>query len=118
MTKATGQAVRLKIYIGESDRYKGVPLYHAIVLKARELGLAGATVCRGIEGFGAHSRIHSARILDISSDLPISIDIIDSTEYIQMLLPFLDEVVKEGLVIMEDVNIIKYANGNTLKVKI
>lgn len=117
VTKAVSQAIRLKIYIGESDRYKGLPLYHAIVLKAKELGLAGATVCRGIEGFGAHSRIHSARILDISSDLPISIDIIDTTEYIQMLLPFLDEVVKEGLVIMEDVNIIKYGNGKTLKVK-
>lgn len=97
MTKDTGQAVRLKIYIGESDRYKGIPLYH-VVLKARELGLAGATVCRGIEGFGANSRIHSARVLDISSDLPISVDIIDSKEYIQLILPFLDEVVKEGLV--------------------
>lgn len=117
MTKDTGQAVRLKVYIGESDRYKGVPLYHAIVLKARELGLAGATVCRGIEGFGANSRIHSARILDISSDLPVSVDIIDSTEYIQTILPFLDEVVKEGLVIMEDVNIIKYADSKNLKVR-
>ncbi|MEL7564789.1 MAG: DUF190 domain-containing protein [Dehalobacterium sp.] len=117
MNKATGQAIRLKIYIGESDRYKGIPMYHAIVLKARELGLAGATVCRGIEGFGAHSRIHSARILDISSDLPISIDIVDSPEYVQKLLPFLDEVVKEGMVIMENVDIIRYGGRKNFELK-
>ncbi|WP_227764657.1 DUF190 domain-containing protein [Zhaonella formicivorans] len=115
MPKISGQARRLRIYIGESDKYKGTPLYHAIVLKAKELGLAGATVFRGVEGFGANSRIHSARILDISSDLPILIDIVDSIEYINLLLPFLDEVVKEGLITIEDVEIIKYTNNKNKK---
>ncbi len=115
LPKISGQARRLRIYIGESDKYKGTPLYHAIVLKAKELGLAGATVFRGVEGFGANSRIHSARILDISSDLPILIDIVDSIEYINLLLPFLDEVVKEGLITIEDVEIIKYTNNKNKK---
>jgi len=109
--KITGQARRLRVYIGESDKYKGTPLYHAIVLKAKELGLAGATVLRGVEGFGANSRIHSTRILAISSDLPMLIDIVDSIEYIEKILPFLDEVVKEGLITIEDIEIIKYTNN-------
>ncbi|NPV42675.1 MAG: DUF190 domain-containing protein [Firmicutes bacterium] len=111
MAKITGRARRLRIYIGESDHYKGMPLYHAIVLKAKELGLAGASVFRGIEGFGANSRIHSARILAISNDLPVLVDIVDSVEYIEKILPFLDEIVKEGLITIEDIEIIKYANN-------
>jgi len=110
LVKITGRARRLRIYIGESDKYKGMPLYHAIVLKAKELGLAGATVFRGIEGFGANSRIHSARILDLSSDLPILIDIVDSIEYIEKITPFLDDVVKQGLITIEDIEIIKYSH--------
>lgn len=113
MVKITGKARRLRIYIGESDKYKGMPLYHAIVLKAKELGLAGATVIRGLEGFGANSRIHSARILAISSDLPILIDIVDSVEYIEKIIPFLDEVVKQGLITIEDIEIIKYTDSNS-----
>jgi hypothetical protein len=111
LVKITGRARRLRIYIGESDYYKGMPLYHAIVLKAKELGLAGASVFRGIEGFGANSRIHSARILAISNDLPVLVDIVDSVEYIEKILPFLDEIVKEGLITIEDIEIIKYANN-------
>jgi hypothetical protein len=117
MVKITGKARRLRIYIGESDKYKGMPLYHAIVLKAKELGLAGATVIRGLEGFGANSRIHSARILAISSDLPILIDIVDSVEYIEKIIPFLDEVVKQGLITIEDIEIIKYTDSNSNKNK-
>jgi len=113
MVKISGKARRLRIYVGESDHYKGMPLYHAIVIKAKELGLAGATVLRGIEGFGANSRLHTARILVLSSDLPVVIDIVDSIEYIDKILPFLDEAVKEGLITIEDVEIIKYSNGKS-----
>jgi len=113
MVKISGEARRLRIYVGESDQYKGRPLYHAIVLKAKELGLAGATVHRGIEGFGANSRLHTARILVLSSDLPVVIDIVDSIEYIDKILPFLDEAVKEGLITIEDVEIIKYTNSKS-----
>jgi hypothetical protein len=100
----------LRIYIGENDRYKGRPLYEAIVKKARELDLAGATVLRGIMGFGADSRLKSAHILDLSNDLPIVIEIIDNPEQVQKILPFLDEAVTEGLVTMETIQVIKYRN--------
>jgi PII-like signaling protein len=110
MPKITGSAKRLRIYIGETDRWKGQPLYHAIVQKAKEFDLAGATVIRGLEGFGANSRIHTARIVDLSSDLPVLIEIVDSEEYIAKLLPFLDETVQEGLVTIDDIEIIKYAH--------
>ncbi|NLI90929.1 MAG: DUF190 domain-containing protein [Peptococcaceae bacterium] len=109
MTKISGQARRIRIYIGEATKYKGTLLYHAIVLKAKELGLAGVTVLRGIEGFGANSRIKTARILELSGDLPIVIDIVDSLEYIEKIMPFLDEAVNEGLITIEDIEIIKYS---------
>ena len=108
MVKISGQARRLRIYLGEASKHKGVPVYHAIVIKAKELGLAGATVFRGVEGFGANSRIKTTRILELSYDLPLVIDIIDSIEYIEKLMPFLDEVVHEGLITVEDIEIIKY----------
>src|SRR5437879_2960493 len=98
----------LRIFIGESDRADHTPLYEAIVLKARELGLAGATVLRGPMGFGANSHLHTAKILRLSMDLPIVIEIVDSEEKINTLLPHLDEMVKEGLVTLEDVQVIKY----------
>ena len=98
----------LRIFIGESDRWEHKPLYEAIVLKARELGLAGATVLRGPMGFGANSRLHTAKILRLSEDLPLIIEIVDSEEQIQLLLPHLDIMVKEGLVTLENVQIIKY----------
>ena len=98
----------LRIFIGESDHWHGKPLYEAIVLKARELHLAGATVLRGPMGFGAHSRMHTAKILRLSEDLPIVIEIVDSQEKINELMPFIDEMVGEGLVTQEKVRVIKY----------
>lgn len=111
MSKLTGAAKRLRIYIGESDRWQGKSLYHAIVLKAKELDLAGATVFRGLMGYGANSRIHTSRIVELSSDLPIMIEIVDSAAYINKLMPFLDEMVQEGLVTIDDVEIIKYSSS-------
>ena len=109
--KLPEESVLLRIFIGESDKYKGTPLYEAIVLKARELNMAGATVTRGILGFGAHSRLHSAKILSISDDLPVVVEIVDNSERIDALIPFLDETVEEGLVTMEKVKVIKYRHN-------
>src|SRR5262245_61945986 len=98
----------LRIFIGESDRWHHQPLYEAIVLKAREMGLAGATVLRGPMGFGANSRLHTSKILRLSMDLPMVIEIVDTEEKINLILPVLDEMVKEGLVTLEDVRVLKY----------
>jgi hypothetical protein len=106
--KIPEQGKLLRIFVGESDRWHHQPLYEAIVLKARELGLAGATVLRGPMGFGAHSRLHTAKVLRLSMDLPIVIEIVDSEENINRLLPHLDEMVREGLVTLEDVKVLKY----------
>ncbi len=106
----------LRIFVGESDRWHHQPLYEALVLKARELGLAGATVLRGPMGFGANSHLHTAKILRLSLDLPIVIEIVDTEEKIRTLLPFLDEMVLEGLVTLEDVQVLKY-RANTEKSK-
>ncbi len=101
----------LRVFIGEGDKWHGRPLYEAIVLKARELHLAGATVLRGPMGFGAHSRLHTAKVLRLSEDLPIVIEIVDSREKIDELLPHIDEMVIEGLVTLEKVQVIKYRAG-------
>jgi len=106
--KIPEQGSLLRIFIGESDQWHGRPLYEAIVGKARELHLAGATVLRGPMGFGAHSRMHTAKILRLSQDLPIVIEIVDSQEKIDALLPHIDEMVDEGLVTLEKVRVIKY----------
>ncbi|MBI2928019.1 MAG: DUF190 domain-containing protein [Verrucomicrobia bacterium] len=106
--KIPEQGKLLRIFIGESDRWHHQPLYEALVLKARELGLAGATVLRGPMGFGAHSRLHTAKILRLSMDLPMVIEIVDSEENLNKLLPHLDEMVQEGLVTLEDVKVLKY----------
>ena len=98
----------LRVFVGESDVWQGEPLYRAIVVKARALGLAGATVLRGSMGFGANSRMHTAKLLELSTDLPIVIELVDSPEKLQSLLPFLDEAVTEGLITIEDVKILKY----------
>ncbi|HEY7181778.1 MAG TPA: DUF190 domain-containing protein [Blastocatellia bacterium] len=98
----------LRIFIGESDKWEGVPLYEAIILKARELNIAGATMLRGMMGYGAASRIHTAKILRLSEDLPVVVEIIDGAEKIAALLPFIDEMVEEGLVTLEDVRVIQY----------
>jgi uncharacterized protein len=104
-------AVLLRIYVGESDRWQHQPLYEAIVLKARELHLAGATVLRGPMGFGAASRIHTAKILRLSMDLPIVIEIVDTDDKMQALLPFLDESMGGGLVTLEKIKVIHYREG-------
>jgi PII-like signaling protein len=98
----------LRVFIGESDKWHHQPLYEAIVLKARELHLAGATVLRGPMGFGAGSRIHTTKILRLSEDLPMVIEIVDSKEKIDELLSHIDRMVQEGLVTLEKVRVIKY----------
>ena len=108
-------AVLLRIFIGESDRWEHKPLYEAIVLKARELHLAGATVLRGAMGFGKSSRLHTAKILRLSMDLPLVIEIVDSDEKIRAFLPMLDEMMKGGLVTLEKVNVIDYRAGTDEK---
>ena len=105
----------LRIMIGENDQHQGKPLYEQIVFKAKELNLAGATVIRGILGFGADSRIHTAKILRLSEDLPIVIEIVDTEEKLATLIPFLDETVKEGLITMEKVRVIKYRSSQQAK---
>ena len=101
----------LRIFIGESDTWHGRPLYEVIVKKARELHMAGATVTRGIMGFGADSRIHTAKVLRLSEDLPMIIEIVDEPEKIEAFIPFLDEVVREGLITRERVDVIKYRHN-------
>ena len=101
----------LRIFIGESDKCGDKPLYEAITLKARELGLAGATVVRGIMGFGADSRMHTAKLLELSGDLPIIIELADTGENLNKLMPFLDETVTEGLITLEDIKVIKYRHS-------
>lgn len=108
MPKIAYQSKRLRIYIGESDHWKRRSLFHAIVEKAKELDMAGATVFRGLMGYGANSRIHTASLIDLSSDLPMLIEIIDSEDYINKLLPYLDEMLEEGLITIDDVEVIKY----------
>lgn len=98
----------LRIFIGESDRHGHHPLYEAIVLKARETGLAGATVVRAAMGFGKHSVLHTAKILRLSEDLPIVVEIVDSLEKINNFLPTLDQMVTDGLVTLEKVRVIHY----------
>jgi PII-like signaling protein len=104
-------ATLLRIFLGESDRWQHQPLYEAIVLKARELRLAGATVLRGPMGFGAASRIHTAKILRLSMDLPMVIEIVDTEEKVKSLLPFLEEAMGGGLVTMENIKVIHYSHG-------
>jgi uncharacterized protein len=105
----TGQLLR--VFIGESDVWEGEALYRAIVLKARELGLAGATVLRGPMGFGANTRMHTTGLLELSTDLPIVVEIVDTSDKIQSLLPFLDGAVAEGLITIEDVRVLRYRHN-------
>ena len=109
------EAVLLRIFIGENDRWRHQPLYEAIVLKAREMQLGGATVLRGPMGFGKSSRLHTAKILRLSMDLPIVIEIVDSKEKIEAFLPVVDEMMGSGLVTMERAQVIRYRHRNRKK---
>jgi uncharacterized protein len=106
--KVNQDGVLLRVFIGESDVFEGKPLYEAIVARARELGLAGATVLRGTEGFGANSVVHKARLLEMSSDLPIVIEIVETEAKVRTLLPHLEAMVTEGMITMEYVTILLY----------
>ncbi len=105
MTTIPEDGVLLRVFIGESDKHDGKPLYEWLVLAAREAGIAGATVLRGIQGFGAHSRMHTAKILRLSEDLPIVIEIVDAREKIEAFLPVVDRAIGEGLVTLERVQV-------------
>ncbi|MFA5553665.1 MAG: DUF190 domain-containing protein [Phycisphaerae bacterium] len=102
------EAKQLRVFIGEADKFEGKPLYEAIVKLARSKGMAGATVIRGLMGFGADSRIRTAKILRLSEDLPIVIEIVDASEKIEALLPELDKMIKDGLITIEQVQIFAY----------
>lgn len=106
--KLEGEAKLLRIFVGESDRHGGRPLYEAIVLEAKRQGLAGATGFKGFMGFGAHSRIHTAKVLQLSEDLPVVVEIVDTVERIQAFLPVLEGMVKEGLITLEKVRVFRY----------
>jgi len=110
--KLAGKAKLLRIYFGEDDKWKGKPLYRAIVEKCRELDVAGATVYRGVEGYGASTLIRRSHLLSISHDAPVMVSIVDSEEKIRNLIPVLDEMVGEGLIAMSDVEVIKYVYQN------
>jgi uncharacterized protein len=102
----------LRVFVGESDKHGHIPLYEAIVFKARETGLAGATVLRGVMGFGRHSVMHTAKILRLSEDLPMIVEIVDNLEKIEAFLSILDTMVPEGLVTLEQVRVIHYRSNN------
>jgi uncharacterized protein len=107
----TGPAKMLKIYIGESDKWHGKPLATELVLRLRSEGIAGATVLRGVEGFGANSRIHTAHILRLSDDLPLVVEVVDRPDRIERVLPIVDEMVGDGLVTTIDVTVVHYRSG-------
>jgi uncharacterized protein len=106
------EAVLARIFIGEGDRFEGRPLYEEIVLKARETGLAGATVLRGPMGFGHSSRLHTTKILQLSEDLPLVIEIVDSPDRIQSFLPLLDGMMGSGLITLEKVQVLRYGQAS------
>jgi hypothetical protein len=106
-----GEQRLVRIHIGESDRWHGQPLATALVERLRKEGFAGATVLRGMSGFGAHSVLHTSHLLELSTDLPIVIEVVDTEEHMETLMPILEEMVAEGLVTMEKVRVLKYAAG-------
>lgn len=108
-----GEAKLLRIFIGESDKWQGRPLAEAIVIEAKKAGLAGVTVFKGFMGFGAHSRIHTAKILQLSEDLPVLLEVVDTEEKIRAFLPILEGMVGEGLVTLEKVEVIRYQAGSS-----
>ncbi|MEV5886060.1 DUF190 domain-containing protein [Streptomyces sp. NPDC052020] len=108
MTRLTGSALRLTVFVGENDTWHHRPLYSEIVHRARAAGLAGASVFRGVEGFGASSLVHTTRLLSLSEDLPVAVVIIDTEERVRAFLPRLDGLVTEGLVVLDDCEVIRY----------
>ncbi|MBZ5526092.1 MAG: DUF190 domain-containing protein [Acidobacteriia bacterium] len=110
--KLEGKAKMVRIHFGEDDRWQGKPLYQAIVEKCRELDIAGATVYRGIEGYGASTRIHRAHLLSFSSDAPIMVAVVDTEENIARLVPAIEPMLKEGLIAVSNVEVIKYVHEN------
>lgn len=108
-SKGEGRLVR--IFVGESDRADGLPVYEAIVRKAREMGIAGATVLRGVMGFGANSRVHSAKLLVLSSDLPMVVEIVDTQEHVDALLAAVEPMLGDCLVTIDRVEVLKYQGG-------
>lgn len=112
MRVLTGEQLLVRIFIGEADKWHHRPLATALVERLRREGFAGATMLRGVAGFGARSVLHSAHLLRLSEDLPLVIEVVDSEEHVERLLPILDEMVGEGLVTLEKVRVIKYAPGD------
>ena len=109
MARLTGKALRLTVFLGEHDRWHHRPLYAEIVHRAHSAGLAGASVFHGIEGFGASSLVHTSRLLSLSEDLPVAVVIVDTEERVRAFLPQLDELVAEGLVVLDDCEVVRYA---------
>ncbi|ANS63033.1 hypothetical protein SLINC_0809 [Streptomyces lincolnensis] len=108
MTRLTGRALRLTVFVGEHDTWHRKPLYSEIVHRAHAAGLAGASAFRGVEGFGGSSLIHTSRLLSLSEDLPVAVVIVDAEERVRAFLPQLDELVTEGLVTLDDCEVIRY----------
>ena len=111
MRTLDGERVLVRVFVGESDRWKHQPLHVALLERLRKEGFAGATVFRGVAGFGARSVVHTTHLLRLSEDLPILIEVVDSEEHVARLLPILDEMVSEGLVTMEKARVLKYSPG-------
>ncbi len=116
MSKLTGENVLMRIFIGESDRFEHKPLYEALVELLRKEGFAGATVLRGISGFGAHSVYHTQKLLDLSADLPLIVEVVDSQEKIDSIMPRIDEMMGGGMITLEKATVIRY-NHNEKKSK-
>jgi PII-like signaling protein len=108
MKKTVKEGRLLRIFVGENHRHHGLPLFEAIIQKAREKGLAGATVLKGAEGYGVHKKIHTHKLLELAEEMPIIIEIVDVAEKIESFLPLLDEMIKEGTVTLEEVKLIRY----------
>lgn len=113
--KLPSEGKLLRVFIGESDKYEGKPLYEWLVIRAKEEGLAGATVLRGLMGFGANSRVHTSKILRLSQDLPVVVEIVDTPEKITAFLPIIEAVIKEGLVTLEKADVEIYRGNNKEK---
>lgn len=113
--KLEGRQKLVRIYVDEQDKWKGQPLYEALVDRAWKLGMAGATAIKGIVGYGCKSHVHTAKLLDLAENLPICVEIVETAEKVDKLMPVLDEMVKEGLVTIEEVNVVLYRTEGAKK---